>query len=158
MLFLRNHAMKLSLIPKDDFPHPQFLLINQSSSLLLPEALPTPSRSPFPRQAVRHFYQFLQIPHSNKTLGLCCIESLCDKAELTSLLIVKVTLKKKNLYNSYLFCSCVFGCSLSPPTLVWGLFSWLDFSVAQGRVNFWECSPSGLKVKGCVKMQEWNKK
>lgn len=45
-----------------------------------------------------HFYQFLQIPHSNKTLGLCCIESLCDKAELTSLLIVKVTLKKKKTF------------------------------------------------------------
>lgn len=65
---------------------------------LLPEALPTPPRSPFPRQAVCHFYQFLQIPHSNKTLGLCCIESLCDKAELTSLLIVKVTLKKKKTF------------------------------------------------------------
>lgn len=131
---------------------PKFLL------LLLPAALPTPSPSPFSRQAVCHFYQFLQIPHSNKTLGLCCIESLCDKAELTSLLIVKVTLKKKNLYNSYLFCSCVFGCSLSPPALVWGLFSWLNFSVAQGRVNFWECSPNGLNVKDCVKMQEWTKK
>lgn len=102
---------------------------------------------------MRHLYQFLQIPHSNKALGLCCIETLCDKAELTSLLI-KVTLKKKKkktLYNSYLFCSCVFGCSLPPPILVWGLFSWLNCSVAQGRVNFWECSPSGLKVKGCVK-------
>lgn len=53
---------------------------------------------------MHHFYQFLQIPHSNKVLGLCCIESLCDKAELTSLIIVKVTFKEK-LYNSYLFCS-----------------------------------------------------
>lgn len=94
MLFLCNHAMKLSLIPKDDFPTP--ILADKPKLLLFfcPEALPIPSWSPFPRQAVYHFYQFLQIPHSNKVLGLCCIENLCDKAELTSLLIIKVTLKK----------------------------------------------------------------
>lgn len=86
--------MKLSLIPKDDFPTP--ILADKPKLLLFfcPEALPIPSWSPFPRQAVYHFYQFLQIPHSNKVLGLCCIENLCDKAELTSLLIIKVTLKK----------------------------------------------------------------
>jgi hypothetical protein len=65
---------------------------------------------------VQHFYQFLQIPHSNKVLGLCSIESLCDKAELTSLIIVKVTLEKK-LYNSYLFCSLYVG--MFPPLPLW---------------------------------------
>lgn len=83
-----------------------------------------------------HFYQFLQIPHSNKVLGLCCIESLCDKAELTSLLIVKVTLKKtKTFIIPIYFVAVCSGVPFLPP-LVWGLFSWLNSSVAQGRVNF----------------------
>lgn len=120
MLFLRNHAMKLSLIPKDDFPHPQFLLINQSSSSSSSLRLsPTPSRSPFPRQAVYHSYQFLQIPHSNKALGLCCIESLCDKAELTSLLIVKVTLKKKKTFIILIYFVAVCLGVPSPPPSFW---------------------------------------
>lgn len=85
------------------FP-PQFLADKPKLLLLVPSRGSPTSPSPFTRQAVHHFYQFLQIPHSNKILGLCCIESLCDKAELTSLIIVKVTFKKK-LYNSYLFCS-----------------------------------------------------
>lgn len=77
---------------------PQFLADKPKLLLLVPsQSSPTTSPSPFPRQAVYHFYQFLQIPHSNKVLGLCCIESLCDKAELTSLIIVKVTFKKKTL-------------------------------------------------------------
>lgn len=120
--------------------------------LLHPETLPVPSWSPFPRQAVFHFYQFLQIPHSNKVLGLCCIESLCDKAELTSLLIVKVTLKKTKTFIIPIYFVAV--CSGTPflPPLVWGLFSWLNSSVAQGRVIFFG------NVKGCVKMQEWNKR
>lgn len=125
---------------------PNFLLINQSSSSLFPlESLPPLHWVPWPGKPCT-FYQFLQIPHSNKVLGLCCIESLCDKAELTSLIIVKVTFKKK-LYNSYLFCSLyVWDGPHSFPSLVWGLFSWRNCSVAQGRLNFWKCSPDGLRV------------
>lgn len=67
---------------------------------------------------MHHFYQLLQIPHSNKVLGLRCIESLCDKAELTSLIIVKVTLKKKT--NTFIiliyFVVCMFG--MSAPSLL----------------------------------------
>lgn len=125
---------------------PQFLADKPKLLLLVPSQVPPTSPSPFTRQAVHHFYQFLQIPHSNKVLGLCCIESLCDKAELTSLIIVKVTFKKK-LYNSYLFCSLYVWDvppSLSPS--VWGLFSWQNCSVAQGRLNFQKCSPGGLRV------------
>ena len=123
---------------------PQVLADKPKLLLLLPsQSSPTTSPSPFPRQAVHYFYQFLQIPHSNKILGLCCIESLCDKAELTSLIIVKVTFKKK-LYNSYLFCSLyVWDVPHPTPTLVWGLFSQKNCSVAQGRLNFWKCSPGG---------------
>lgn len=87
-----------------------------------------------------HFYQFLQIPHSNKVLGLCCIESLCDKAELTSLLIVKLTLKKtKTFIIPIYFVAVCFGVVPFLPPSVWALFSCLNSSVAQGRVNFWEC-------------------
>lgn len=63
---------------------------------------------------MHHFYQFLQIPHSNKVLGLCCIESLCDKAELTSLIIVKVTFKRNFIILIY-FVVCTFGMSAPSP-------------------------------------------
>lgn len=144
MLFPCNHAMKLSLIPKDDFSS-QFLADKPKLLLLVPSRGSPTSPSPFTRQAVHHFYQFLQIPHSNKVLGLCCIESLCDKAELTSLIIVKVTLKKNFIILIY-FVVCMFGMSPAPPPLVWGLFSWQNCSVAQGRLNFQRCSPGGLRV------------
>lgn len=66
---------------------------------------------------MHHFYQFLQIPHSNNVLGLRCIESLCDKAELTSLIIVKVTLKKThNFIILIYFVVCMFG--MSAPSLL----------------------------------------
>lgn len=113
MLFPCNHAMKLSLIPKDDFSS-QFLADKPKLLLLVPSRGSPTSPSPFTRQAVHHFYQFLQIPHSNKVLGLCCIESLCDKAELTSLIIVKVTLKKNFIILIY-FVVCMFGMSPAPP-------------------------------------------
>lgn len=71
---------------------------------------------------MHHFYQFLQIPHSNKILGLCCIESLCDKAELTSLIIVKVTFKKKNFIILIYFVVCMFGMSPTPPPLWFGVY------------------------------------
>lgn len=69
---------------------------------------------------MHHFYQFLQIPHSNNVLGLRCIESLCDKAELISLIIVKVTLKKQNKTQTFIiliyFVVCMFG--MSAPSLL----------------------------------------
>lgn len=120
-----------------------FLLTNQRFPLLSPKAAWVPE----PRQAVHRFYQFLQIPHSNKSLGLCCIESLCDKAELTSLIIVKVTEKK--LYNSYLFCRGCFVCIFLLYCLVWVWvssffpFFWQNFSVIlkedliPGNVSKW---------------------
>lgn len=87
---------------------PNFLLINQSSSSLFPlESLPPLHWVPWPGKPCT-FYQFLQIPHSNKVLGLCCIESLCDKAELTSLIIVKVTFKKNFIILIY-FVVCMSG-------------------------------------------------
>lgn len=126
---------------------PNFLLINQSSSCSsFPLKAPPTSPGPFPRQAVHHFYQFFQIPHSNKVLGLCRIESLCDKAELTSLIIVKVTFKRNFIILIY-FVVCMFGMfPPTPPSSVWGLFSWRNCSDAQGRINFWKCPPGGLRV------------
>lgn len=67
------------------------------------------------------------------------MENLCDKAELTSLIIIKVTLKKTKTFIILIyFVAVCLGVPFLPP-LVWGLFSWLNSSVAQGRVTFWEC-------------------
>lgn len=93
---------------------PQFLADKPKLLLLVPSQGPPTSPSPFTRQAVHHFYQFLQIPHSNNVLGLCCIESLCDKAELTSLIIVKVTFKRNFIIPIY-FVVCMFGMSAPSP-------------------------------------------
>lgn len=69
---------------------------------------------------MHHFYQFLQIPHSDDVLGLCCIESLCDEAELTSLIIVKVTFKRNFIILIY-FVACTFGMS-TPSPLRFGVY------------------------------------
>lgn len=51
------------------------------------------------------------IPHSNKSVGFCCIESLCDlRQNWTSLVIVNVTSKKK-LYDN-LFWRFWLNCSV----------------------------------------------